>query len=138
MSCSTASASPVKSPIEVVIVDDAEDIRCMLEIHLSLDERTSVVDEGASGLDAIRLAQRRHPTVMILDVMMPGGSGIDALPLIKRASPATKVIIYSAKGASVVKAEATDAGADAFVEKSAPLSSLTDTIIELAGCRPQA
>ena len=136
-SCSTAAGSQVDPPIEVVVVDDAEDVRRLLELHFSLDERTLVVDEGASALDAIHLAQDRHPTVMILDVMMPGGSGIDALPLVKRASPATKVIMYSAQGTSVVKVEAADAGADAFIEKSAPLSSLTKMVVELARRYPR-
>lgn len=113
-------------------MDDADEIRSLLGLHFSLDHRMTVVDEGGSGSDAVSLAHRRHPAVMILDVMMPGGSGLDALPLVKRASPTTKVIIYSAQHNPGARQAASEAGADAYLEKSAPLAELSDLVLELA------
>ena len=132
MSCSDARSIRVKSPIDVVIVDDAGEIRSLLGVYFSLDPRVMVVAEGESGVEAVALAQRQQPSIMILDVMMPGVSGLDALPLIKRASPGTKVIMYSAQTAAATRKAAAEAGADAYIEKSASLAELSDLVIDLA------
>ena len=129
-------ALDVNSTLDVVIVDDAAEVRDLLRTYLELDERLRVVGEGASARDAAVLALACHPDVMVLDLEMPGGSGLDALPLVKQASPSTKVVVFSGEPASSTSAVAAEAGAAAYVTKTAPLSALTGLIIDLA--RPPA
>jgi DNA-binding response OmpR family regulator len=108
--------------IRILIVDDHSDIRRLLSITLGKDFEILEAEDAASALDAVR---RHHPTIVLLDVMMPGKmNGLDALAEIK-ASPQTQdilVAMISARGQVSDHDEARKLGADAyFVKPFSPL-----------------
>src|SRR5439155_22492043 len=86
-------------PVRVAIIDDSEDVRAMLRFQFSQDERFSVVGEGGDGHEAIAVAERMRPDLMILDQMMPELTGLEAIPKIRRMSPETAIILYTAQDA---------------------------------------
>jgi DNA-binding NarL/FixJ family response regulator len=80
----------------VALVDDVPEIRMMLRLTLELDGRFEIVGEACDGAEAVDIASRQHPDVMILDLGMPVMDGFTAIPYICRSSPETKILVLSA------------------------------------------
>jgi two-component system KDP operon response regulator KdpE len=102
------------SGARVLVVDDERAIRRALEINLSV--RGYEVDAAATGEDALVLAARNHPDVVILDLGLPGISGRDVIEGL-RGWTAVPIIVLSARDAEREKVIALDAGADDYVTK---------------------
>jgi two-component system KDP operon response regulator KdpE len=97
-----------------LVVDDERAIRRALEINLSV--RGYEVDAAATGEDALVLAARNHPDVVILDLGLPGISGRDVIEGL-RGWTTVPIIVLSARDAEREKVIALDAGADDYVTK---------------------
>ncbi len=123
-------------PFDVVVVDDADEVRAVVGLQLRLSRRFTVVAEGTSGADAITLAAEHRPAVMVLDASMPDMDGLEALPSILEASPATQVVMFSGFGGKALEMAARTLGAADFVEKSMPLRELPDRLLRLLGAGP--
>jgi PAS domain S-box-containing protein len=123
-------------PFDVVVVDDADDVRAVVGLQLRLSHRFTVVAEGTSGADAITLAAAHQPAVMVLDASMPDMDGLEALPAILAASPATRVVMFSGFGGRALETTARTLGAADFVEKSMPLRELPARLLRLLGAEP--
>lgn len=108
----------------VLIVDDSANVRSLLRTRISRTDDYEVVDEARDGAEAIVMATRHQPDLIILDVMMPVLSGIEALPEISKGSPGSKIVIYSASTRDRALQNIHDCGAHAVVNKSAPLEEL--------------
>ena len=80
----------------VLLVDDAPDLRTLLQVALERDGRFVVVGEATNGAEAISMASGLQPDIIVLDQMMPVMSGLDALPRIRDVAPAAKVVLFSA------------------------------------------
>ena len=118
---------------DAVVVDDADEVRAVVGRQLHLSGRFEIVGEGRTGVDAIALAARHRPAVMVLDASMPDMDGLEALPGILEASPSTKVVMLSGFGGAALETAATTLGASAFVEKSAPLRDLPSRLLDILG-----
>lgn len=115
----------------IVIIDDSAEVRSLIRTRLKLSGRISVVDDGVDGTDAIRLADRHKPSLILLDTSMPGMDGLEALPGILTASPETRVVIYSGFDEDGLGARARELGAVAFIEKSLPINLLADELLSV-------
>ena len=80
----------------VALADDVAEIRLLLRLTLELDGRFEIVGEACDGAQAVDIATRKQPDVMILDLGMPVMDGFAAIPRICRESPATKILVLSA------------------------------------------
>jgi len=118
-------------PVRVAIIDDSEDVRAMLRFQFSQDERFSVVGEGGDGHEAIAVAERMRPDLMILDQMMPELTGLEAIPKIRRMSPETAIILYTAQDARGDYQAALAAGAIEVLEKIAVGRSFVDQLVDM-------
>jgi two-component system KDP operon response regulator KdpE len=98
----------------LLIVEDEALMRRTLEIGLVA--RGYDVELAATGEDALELARRHHPDVVILDLGLPGIDGIEVAISLRRWST-VPIIVLSARGARAVKVAALDAGADDYVTK---------------------
>ena len=100
----------------ILICDDEPPLRELMRVALDSDFRFAEADNADA---ALVLAQRLHPDIVLLDVMLPGGDGIELLRMI-RADPdlsKTRVAVVSAWSSAEDRARAEEAGADAFVPK---------------------
>ncbi len=122
--------------IRVLIVDDVAQVRQGLATMLKLATKNSsprieVVGEAINGSEAIRQAQTLHPDAILMDLEMPVLDGYEATRRIKATQPATRVIILSIHAGPEEQGRARSVGADAFIEKSAPLDGLVKAIQNL-------
>jgi PAS domain S-box-containing protein len=117
-------------PLRVVLVDDSAEVRTLVRTKLRLSGGAIVEGEGSDGADAIDLARRLRPDVMLLDVSMPGTDGLTALPRVLESSPDTRVVMFSAFDEEPLALRALELGASAYLTKS---SSLDDVVAELVG-----
>lgn len=82
-------------PIRVIVTDDSAVVRGLLTRVLEEDPIIKVVASANNGEQAITVAEKHTPDILILDIEMPIMDGITALPKILRAAPNTKVIMCS-------------------------------------------
>lgn len=98
----------------VLVVDDEPPI--LRALTANLRARGYEPDAAATGEDALVLAAKHHPDVVVLDLGLPGMSGIEVIQGL-RGWTSVPIIILSARGAEIDKVAALDAGADDYVTK---------------------
>ena len=107
----------------LLVVDDDPFIRKLVTTTLK-DVSQFALLEAADGVEALQVAGRELPAVVLLDVNMPGMDGIEACRRL-RADPATRqttIVMLTASHGDPIEAEAEAAGADLFLTK--PFSPL--------------
>jgi two-component system KDP operon response regulator KdpE len=100
--------------IRVLVVDDEPQIRRALGINLRA--RGYEVDLAEDGEQALTLAAKHHPDVVVLDLGLPGIDGVEVIRGL-RGWTRVPVVVLSVRDAEAVKVAALDAGADDFVTK---------------------
>jgi two-component system KDP operon response regulator KdpE len=98
----------------VLVVDDEAAIRRALGINLRA--RGYDVDLAETGEEALKLAARNHPDVVVLDLGLPGIDGVAVIQGLRGWS-AVPIVVLSARDAEAAKVAALDAGADDYVTK---------------------
>lgn len=118
--------------VQVMVVDDhaavREGIRAMLQSEPDLDP----IAATATARDAVRLAQRARPDVMVLDYHLPDEDGLSLCLRLKNAAPAPGVVIYSAFADEHLVPSAIIAGADALISKASDPDELCEVVRALA------
>ena len=102
------------SSSSILVIDDEPQIRRVLRSTLSF--RGYEISEAATGEEAVELAGKLKPDLILLDVNLPGISGIEACQEIRRTSE-TPIIMLTVRNAERDKVVALDAGADDYVTK---------------------
>jgi len=119
--------------IRLVIVDDHDLVREGLRALLERDPEFQVVGETGDGQEAIRLAVRLHPDVLLMDVNLPGGmGGLEATQTIVRDCPDVKVIILTQYENREYIKRAIHIGARGYLLKRSVSAQLRDAIRTVA------
>ena len=118
--------------ITVLLADDHSLVRLGLSALLAKQDDMKLVGEAINGEEAVRLAARLDPDVIIMDLMMPGVDGVTATRRIRERNPGTKVLILTSFGTSSDVAHAIEAGARGAILKDAPNASLLAAIRTVA------
>jgi len=98
----------------ILVVDDEPQIRRVLRSTLSF--RGYTISEVSSGEEAVEVASKLKPDLILLDVNLPGMSGVETCREIRRSSDAP-IIMLTVRNAERDKVVALDAGADDYVTK---------------------
>ena len=101
----------------ILIVDDSQAVRESLGWLLRDESNLTVVGEAANGSDAIRLALKLKPDVVILDIELPDTDGFFVTQELKKMSEPPLVVLLSIHGDIISKQRGVLAGCDVFVEK---------------------
>lgn len=129
----TPAADPAAArPIRILIADDHEVVRIGLAALLERQDGLTVVAQASSGQEAVRLAHRHRPDVVVMDIRMPGGSGIDACRAITAELEGTPVVMLTSHADSDALFDAIDAGASGYVLKRIGSSELVDAVRTVA------
>jgi CheY-like chemotaxis protein len=118
-------------PPTILLVEDFDDTRLMMKLWLSKNGYR--VLEAVTGEEAVSLAQRALPDLIIMDMMMPGLNGLDATQRIRehQALRATPIVAVSAYGADEYRDMAIAAGCDEYVSTPFEPSALNELIKSL-------
>jgi len=111
------------SATRIAFVDDHPTLLMGIAALFSSDDRYDIVGTGNSADDALTLAARVEPEILILDLSMPGDV-FAAIQRIVGRSAKTKIIIFTAFASVDLAFKALDAGAHAFVLKGRPSEDL--------------
>lgn len=108
---------------KILITDDQLEVRELVEVTLRIDDYE--IFQAATGMEAIEIARKQKPDLILMDVMMPGGiDGFETTRIIKSHAETKNcyVIILSAKGQQIDREKGKSAGADDyFVKPFSPL-----------------
>ena len=106
----------------LLVIDDEEDIREMLEFVLSSDGFTVVTADG--GLAALEIAEERRFDVAITDMKMPDMDGLETLAALKKLDGSLEVIVVTGYASEQTAAECIKLGAYAYLRKPFEVADL--------------
>lgn len=132
VSVQTLTSSNGDRNARLLIVDDHEIFRRGLRALLEPYAEWKVCGEAVDGTDAVAQCKLLKPDVVVMDVTMPGLNGLEASRFIKKDAPETQIVIITQHDSPQIRAAAREAGAAAFVTKSAVGSELVSAIRNLA------
>lgn len=127
-----------ESPIRVVLIDDDESMLQAGQLVLRQNPRIQVVATGANGREAIQLANRHRPDVMVLDVHMPVMDGLEATARIARVFPSIGLIIMTSEDAPEIVKDAFRSGAREYLDKAREISQLASAVVRVDSLRDRS
>ncbi|MDF2701844.1 MAG: Response regulator consisting of a CheY-like receiver domain and a winged-helix DNA-binding domain [Rubrobacteraceae bacterium] len=111
---------------EILIVEDDEVITSTLAYNLS--RHGFGVKSATTGVEALRLARKMRPDLILLDVMLPGESGIEVCERIRERDQGVMIVMVTARDAEEDKVRGFEAGADDYVTKPFSMKELVARI----------
>lgn len=118
----------MKQKLKVLLADDHKLLRSGLKLLLQRNPDMLVVGESANGEQTIQLFEQLQPDILLLDLSMPNMDGIECLKEIKSCYPEAKVIVLTMHEDENYIKRAMQAGASAYVHKSAADTDLFKAI----------
>jgi DNA-binding NarL/FixJ family response regulator len=115
-------------PIRVMIVDDHEVVRDGVAAILAGEPDMTIVGKASNGQDAVRLFRTQRPDVTLLDLTMPGMDGVETMRAIRCEFPESRFIILTVHRGDDDIRRALEAGAKAYLLKTAPRPELVETV----------
>lgn len=119
---------PQDDPIRILIAEDQQLIRRAFAKILELEADITVVAQAADGAEAIELARRHRPDIVLMDLQMPRVGGVQATRKIVAELPGTQVVVLTTFDTDDLVFEAIGAGAQAYLLKDATEIEILDTI----------
>ena len=114
----------------LIVADDAPFIREIVRAIVAKIGGISLVGEAVNGEEAVELALKLKPDVILMDIIMPKKSGIEATKEIIKALPETRIIAFSTADQETMVMRALEAGCCSFMEKPFNQEQLTKAINE--------
>jgi len=122
--------------LKILLVDDHEMIRRGLRTALESKNGWTICGEAANGREAIELAHRTIPHVVIMDLTMPELNGLEATRRISRELPETRILILTMHESEQLMHEVISAGAKGYMLKSDAGNLIFTAIERLAVGKP--
>jgi DNA-binding NarL/FixJ family response regulator len=118
-------------PIRLLVADDHAVVRAGVASMLRETDIT-VVAEASNGAQALQMAQKYQPDVVLLDVRMPEVDGMSCLSKLKAELPNTPVVIFTAHDNPTYLARAVALGASGYLVKNATQAELISAVQQVA------
>ena len=125
-------AAAAASSISVLIADDHRLFVEALEAILTVDDEIEVVGRASDGREAVELARKLRPNVILMDISMPVLDGVEATEQISRDVPNACVLMLTGSNARLDVDRARRAGAAGYVTKDRIAAELIRAIREAA------
>jgi len=115
-------------PITVLLVDDHEVVRSGVSAFLASQPDFEVVGEAKSGTEAVNLALKHVPDVVLMDLVMAKMDGVEATRQVKTVSPRTKIVVLTSYHQDEYIFPALQAGAISYILKDVKMDELADAL----------
>jgi len=122
----------MRDKLTVLLVDDHALVRHGFRRILEDDPEIEVVGEASNGEEAVRLASKEKPAVIVMDCAMPGMNGLEAMRKILEARPEAAILMLSMHSEDTLVRQALDAGARGYILKNAMDLDLANAIKRVA------
>ena len=117
--------------VSVLLVDDHTVVRQGLRALLQPEEDIEVIGEAENGREAVQLARRNPPDVVLMDIAMPLLNGLEASRQILKNSPSTRVLVLTSYSDDECVHQLTDAGVSGYLIKQTAANDLVKAIREV-------
>lgn len=124
------------TPIRVLLVDDHAIVREGLRALLEDSKTTRIVGEAANGDEAVQLAERLQPDLVLMDLKMPGMPAADAIRMIRARNPGTQILMLTSYAEDRQVQEVIGAGALGYVLKDVEKTELLRAMATVARGEP--
>lgn len=114
--------------IRILVVDDHDVVRSGVRQILSEVEEFVVVGEAGDPVQALSLAKRLAPDVVMVDISMPGGNGLELVRQLRRQQPQVVTVILTLYDKEIYVHQALEAGAFGYVLKGAPAADIVNAV----------
>lgn len=118
--------------LTVLLADDHALVRRGFRMMLEDDPEIEVVAEASDGEEAVKLAGKLRPNVVVMDCAMPGTNGMEATKKIREHWPDVSILMLSMHSEDTWVRRALEAGANGYILKSAVDLDLADAIKRVA------
>lgn len=115
----------------LLIADDHTLIRETWTEILNADERFHVIAQCGTGEEAIALAEKFQPQLIIMDISLPGINGIEATGMIKKISPESKILGISVHTHPAYVKKMIQKGASGYITKNASREEMFTALVEI-------
>jgi DNA-binding NarL/FixJ family response regulator len=126
----------VTDPLRVLIADDHHVVRRGLAMLLQAEPDVRIVGEAVNGRQAVEMAVRIRPNLVLLDVRMPGLDGVQAAQIIKQNAPAVRILMLTGITPSSTTLTMFHGAADGYILKDASPVELLEAMRCVAAGRP--
>jgi DNA-binding NarL/FixJ family response regulator len=126
-----AAGTPPDNRLRIVIADDDPLFAALLRARLAGRPELEVVGLARDGAEAVALAERLLPDLLLMDVHMPGVDGIEATRLVRDLPDPPTVVLITGDDEDA-DARAYEAGAAAYLQKSVDIVSLIDVVVAVS------
>jgi two-component system response regulator DesR len=123
------------SSIRAVVCDDAPELRELFGVELAADGDIEVLGLASDGSEAVNLARRLRPDVILLDLAMPGQDGLEVIREVRAASPTTRVLVVTGSADEALRARTLELGALRCLSKRTSAAELRIAVREAANSR---
>lgn len=124
------------TPLRILIVDDHAVVRRGVRSLLESEPGWEISAEATTGREAVEIARRLQPDVVVLDLSLPELNGLDATRQILKDSPRTEILVLTMHHSEELTRDALQAGARGFVLKSDADQSLIAAVKSLREHKP--
>jgi len=115
-------------PTRVLVVDDQELFRRGLTMVIGALDGIELVGEADNGKDAVDVAVRTDPDVVLLDVRMPARSGIETCAELKAVMPSVRIVMLTASDEETDLYDAIKSGASGYLLKDASIDEVAKAV----------
>ncbi len=115
-------------PITVLLVDDHEVVRSGVSAFLASQPDFEVIGEAKSGTEAVNLAIKHVPDVVLMDLVMAKMDGVEATRQVKNVSPRTKIVVLTSYHQDEYIFPALQAGAISYILKDVKMDELAEAL----------
>ena len=103
----------------IILAEDATIVREGLHLILSANPDYVIVAEATNGLEAVSLARKHNPDLILMDLSMPRMNGMTAIWEIKKENPQVRILVLTVHKSDEFIAAALEAGSDGYILKDA-------------------
>lgn len=124
------------TPLRILIVDDHAVVRRGVRALLESQPGWEVAAEATTGREAVEIARRLQPDIVIMDLSLPELNGLDATRQLLKESPRSEVLVLTMHHSEELARDVLQAGARAYVLKSDADESLVAAVESLRQHKP--